>query len=47
MSLSFSNEHNCFHNSYFMPLKKMFGDRNVQERKMTDQLKKNKDVKED
>ena len=29
MSLSISNEHNCFRNRYSMPLKRMFGDRNV------------------
>ena len=29
MSLSFSNEHHCFRNQYFMSLKRMFGDRNV------------------
>ena len=30
MSLSFSNEHNCFCNRCdSMPLKRMFGDRNV------------------
>ena len=29
MSLSFSNDYNCFRNRYSMPLKKMFGDRNV------------------
>ena len=29
MSLSYSNEHNFFRNQYLIPLKRMFGDRNV------------------